>query len=283
MKENVEFFIQLISSEWSAKVSSAALRKLGDNALKKSPHMPKTEDLIKLRDHLLREIPLATKALLSEPILTHWRRLAELTVARILLFNKRRGNKGSKMEISQFTERPKWLDLSMEEMSRSLQPLEMELCKRMDLVYIHGKRGRKVPILMDKSVVAAMDALIKERNAVGVSEENKYIFAARTRGSKRYLRGPGCLAAVVIQCKLICPELIKSTKLRKYVATVSQIIDLNNSELEWLANHMGHDISVHREYYRLHDSTLELSKVSRLLLAVDEGSPLSGKERGSVT
>ncbi len=130
MKENFEFFIQLISSEWSAKVSSAALRKLGDNAFKKSPDMPKTEDLIKLRDHLLRKISLATKALLLEPILTYWRRLAELSVARILLFNKQRGNKGSKMEISQFTERPKWLDLSMKEMSRSLQQLEMEFCKR---------------------------------------------------------------------------------------------------------------------------------------------------------
>eukprot|EP00794_Sanderia_malayensis_P021147 gene21147-23224_t len=272
MKEDVDSFIQLISSEWSAKVSSAALRKLGDNAFKKSPHMPKTEDLVKLRDHLLKEIPLTTKAVLSEPSLTNWRKLAELTVARILLFNKRRGNEGSKVELKQFEERPKWLDLSMEEMSRSLQPLEMELCKRIDLVYIRGKRGQKVPILMDKAVVAAIEALIKQRNAVGVSAENKYIFAAPTRGSKKYLRGPDCLASVIGQCDLMSPNLIKSTKLRKYIATVSQIIDLNSSELEWLANHMGHDISVHREYYRLHDSTLELSKVSRLLLAVDEGS-----------
>ncbi len=73
MKEDVESFIQLISSEWSSKVSSAALRKLGDNAFEKSPHMPKTEDLIKLRDHLLKEIPLTTKAVMSEPSLTNWR------------------------------------------------------------------------------------------------------------------------------------------------------------------------------------------------------------------
>ena len=142
----------------------------------------------------------------------------------------------------------------------------------MDLVYIRGKRGRKVPVLMDKVVVAAIDALIQKRGEAGVAKDNKYVFAAPTRGSMKHLRGPDCLGAAVKLCSLKKPSAIRSTKLRKYVATVSQIIDLQPSELEWLASHMGHDISVHREYYRLHDSTLELSKVSRLLLAIDEGS-----------
>ena len=64
---------------------------------------------------------------------------------------------------------------------------------------------------------------------------------------------------------------MKSTKLRKYIATVSQIGDLSESEFDWLPRHMGHDIAVHREYYRLQESTLELVKVSKLLLAVEEG------------
>ena len=130
MKEDVESFVELINSEWSSKVSSAALRALGDNAFNKTPDMPETEDLVKLRDFLLSKIPTTTQSLLLEPSLSTWRSLAELTVARILLFNKRRGNEGSKMEIKQFQERPKWADVSMEEMSRSLQPLEIELCKR---------------------------------------------------------------------------------------------------------------------------------------------------------
>ena len=62
----------------------------------------------------------------------------------------------------------------------------------------------------------------------------------------------------------------QSTKVRKYVATVSQILDLQANESEWLARHMGHDVNVHCQYYRLQDSTLELAKVSKLLLVVDE-------------
>ena len=68
-----------------------------------------------------------------------------------------------------------------------------------------------------------------------------------------------------------CPDAIQSVKLRKYVATVSQILNLEENELDWLARHLGHDIRVHREYYRLQESTLELAKVSKLLMAVDEG------------
>jgi hypothetical protein len=34
---------------------------------------------------------------------------------------------------------------------------------------------------------------------------------------------------------------------------------------------MGHEVNIHESVYRLHDSTIELAKVSRLLMAVDAG------------
>ena len=48
---------------------------------------------------------------------------------------------------------------------------------------------------------------------------------------------------------------------------------------------MGHDINVHRQYYRPHESTLELAKVTKLLLAVDEdkASQFSGKKLDEIT
>jgi len=35
---------------------------------------------------------------------------------------------------------------------------------------------------------------------------------------------------------------------------------------------MGHTLSVHRQFYRLQEQTLELAKVSKLLIAVDNGN-----------
>ena len=71
------------------------------------------------------------------------------------------------------------------------------------------------------------------------------------------------------------PERIRSTELRKYCATVSQLADLNKTHLRWLADDMGHNIDVHREYYRLRESTVKLTMVARLLCAIDEGSTVN--------
>ena len=35
---------------------------------------------------------------------------------------------------------------------------------------------------------------------------------------------------------------------------------------------MGHDIRVHREFYRLPQSTMQLAKVSKVLLTMEQGS-----------
>lgn len=54
------------------------------------------------------------------------------------------------------------------------------------------------------------------------------------------------------------------------MSQVQDVLNLQGQELDWLAKNMGHDIRVHQEYYRLHDSTLELAKVSKIP-TVDEG------------
>ena len=130
LKEDAEAFIDLMDSEWGSKISSAALRNLNDNTFNKAPILPVTADLLKIREYLLDEIPKTTKELSESPSLEKWRILAELSASRIILFNKRRGNEGTKLEIKQFQERPKWSEQGFDEMTRSLEPLELELCKR---------------------------------------------------------------------------------------------------------------------------------------------------------
>ena len=38
-----------------------------------------------------------------------------------------------------------------------------------------------------------------------------------------------------------------------------------------LVGFLGHDIQIHREFYRLPESTLELAKVSKILIAMEKG------------
>ena len=142
----------------------------------------------------------------------------------------------------------------------------------LNVVHVRGKRGRQVSIVFNEIEKKGLEALVKYRHVVGVSEENVYVFAAPTRSSRKPLRGNDCMRKVIGDIPdLKFPERIRSNELRKYCATVMQIVDLEETQLRWLADHLGHNMDVHREYYRLRESTVELSKVSRLLLAMDEG------------
>ena len=42
-------------------------------------------------------------------------------------------------------------------------------------------------------------------------------------------------------------------------------------ELDWIANHLAHDVRTHKDFYRKHDSVVELAKISKLLLATEYG------------
>ena len=59
--------------------------------------------------------------------------------------------------------------------------------------------------------------------------------------------------------------------------TISQVVNLQNNEMDILASFLGHDIRVHRQYYRLPEQTLQVAKVAKLLLAVDKGEIAPGK------
>ena len=49
------------------------------------------------------------------------------------------------------------------------------------------------------------------------------------------------------------------------------MLDLKSNELDWLATHLGHNIAVHREFYRLPMNVVEVAKVGKLLTAVEKG------------
>lgn len=66
---------------------------------------------------------------------------------------------------------------------------------------------------------------------------------------------------------------------------MTQVVNLTENESDWLARHLGHNIRVHRDFYRLQESAVELTKVSRLLLAVDSGKikQFSGQKLDDIT
>ena len=139
------------------------------------------------------------------------------------------------------------------------------------MVEIIGKRNRKVPVLLTPDVKAAIIILNRTREEGNVNRENPYVFAVNDGSSTKFLRGNDVIRQACKKVDLQNPDVITSTNLRKYVATVSQLVDMDENELGWLATHLGHDVHIHKEFYRMQESTLEMAVVGNLLMAIDEG------------
>lgn len=92
----------------------------------------------------------------------------------------------------------------------------------MDMIETQGKMDKKVPTLLTTEMVRAIDKLNQNRSLCGVKETNKYIFANQENG---HLDSWQVLNRVAIKGGCQKPELINSVSLRKYIATVSQVIN----------------------------------------------------------
>ena len=113
----------------------------------------------------------------------------------------------------------------------------------------------------------AIQLLLDSKEAVGV-QSSEYVF---TSASGVALRGYDSLKLLAKTCSAKNPDVLTSTKLRKHVATVSQVLNLRDNELDQLANFLGHNVRVHRDFYRIPDSCTQVTKISKLLMAAENG------------
>ena len=107
-----------------------------------------------------------------------------------------------------------------------------------------------------------------------------------THGSKREkTKGSDCIRVYARECGAEQPQTLSSTKLRKQVATLSKVLNLTDTELDQLAEFLGHDIRIHRQYYHLPEGTLQLAKISKILMACEQGklADFKGKTMEEIT
>ncbi len=90
--EEIGVFIQLYENEWHNKVTTPAHHNLALKKHNRPSILPVTEDLLAIRNYNLKEIALLTEKVEKSPTTENWKELAELTLTRLIMFNKRRGN-----------------------------------------------------------------------------------------------------------------------------------------------------------------------------------------------
>ncbi|XP_028328808.1 uncharacterized protein LOC114479350 isoform X2 [Gouania willdenowi] len=118
-------------------------------------------------------------------------------------------------------------------------------------------------------MLSSMEALVAYRRACGIPDENPFFFSRPE--AETHLRGSDAIRLIAKECGAKHPETLSSTKLRKQISTLSTFLNLKDHEMDVMANFLGHDIRVHRQFYRLPEGTLELAKVSKVLCALEQG------------
>lgn len=281
--EAMRRFLELYDTEWRIQ-SNNAKAVYEENKLNLPESLPTEEDVKLFRAYCVKEINALCKKYSAKGKFTafDYRQLARVTVARALTFNARRGAETSKLTLKQWASAEDGCWKKGTEIAKLSDPVEKKLAERLNLCYVPGKKKRGksglVPILFTPELVKSIRILVDTdtRKLASIDEDSKYIFA--TSGRSR-LKGWDVLQAITKQIEgLEKPQLLTPTRTRKYLATMLQLLDMSDAELTWVTNHMGHTKGTHMAWYRKESSTVELTKMAKVLTAVDEGEDMKKKK-----
>lgn len=270
LKKKASDFVKLYTSDWATEISASCLETLHTKTFNKPKRIPLAEDIKCLSNYLEQQ-----GNLLKEEIdktsgkLDTWQELNEVTLAQVVLFNRRRAGETQRIEISQYEEALCNKTEMQSDVASGLSSFEKKLALTLTRLEIRGKRGRKVPVLLTMKHKERIDCLLKHRHLMGVNPENTFLFP-RSGDVLSCIRSCDVLRKFANKCGAKQPDLLSSTSLRKHIATISQILNLKNHELDSLAGFLGHDINVHRNYYRLPEDTIQVAKVGKILHELDK-------------
>lgn len=193
--------------------------------------------------------------------------LIELTYVQLLLLNRRRVGELQRLTVETYTSNIN--NKSSGEFNTCISESEKVLMRLFKRVVIRGKRGRGVPVLFTDEMAGNADLIVKLREQF-VSSSNMYLFA-NINSSTESISGAKAVYKHVRLAGVKDAAALTSTKLRKHLATMSQVINLSQQDLEQLANFMGHTTDIHKTYYRLPNDIYQMAKVSKLLLLNEKG------------
>lgn len=275
MQKSIINMRSIIKKQWSYKVSTNASKEIFQKKWNKPALLPLTSDIKIFRDHLIHVQNVSKQELKHNPN-NHksFKNLEESVLAQLILLNRRRSGEVQRLFINTYISAP--TEISQEEIDLSLLEMERHLTQKLKRIVVRGKRGHGVPILFTLTLQKTITFLFKTRKIVDfIDENNPYLFALPH--SLNCIRGSDTIRKLSVDSGAKNPENLTSTKLRKQVATIAQILNLSDGDLEQLSTFLGHSKDVHKQLYRLSESAFQVVKVSKLLLMLENGK---GQFRG---
>nr|CAI5858179.1 unnamed protein product [Callosobruchus analis] len=252
----------IIQCHWCNDVSSLANKNLNESKIQKPQLVPLTEDIERFNDYLLTVASKAFTCLKNkEAVETNYKILAECTLCLLVVFNRKRIGEVQFLDINTY-ERDSSI-LNQEEFDRCLTQFEKNMCSFFKRVVVFGKGSKPVPLLFTKQMQMYIPLLLDVRKETNiVPKENRYIFA-NPGSASRWMSGSYVVRKFAYKCGASRPELLTSTRFRKQIATILQLMSFQNDEMEQIARFMGHTEKTHKEFYRLTEDTYQTAKVAK--------------------
>ena len=267
-KRKAEAFLQLYKADWEESVSSKALNTLQNKQYNRPNFLPLVQDVVKLYNFLEEKAKELCEKIDQENGRNIYLELAKVCLTLVILFNRKRAGEAERITMQGFLA-AQLGKASDPVVLSTLTKFEQRLCQTHTHIDIRGKRNRKVAVILTPKLRKYIKVLLKHRKIADIKTD--YIFGRP--GSAQYpYRGCDCLRAFVKQCGATYPALMTSTRLRKQMATLIQILSLSDNSQDLVATFQGHDIRVHRAFYRLPESTLQVAKVAKVLHCINNGT-----------
>ncbi|KAL3275245.1 hypothetical protein HHI36_020014 [Cryptolaemus montrouzieri] len=261
---------RMIDEEWLVKFSTEDIQNV--NQFTRSTVIQLTEDLVKLNtylDDLLREAK--NDLLLNNEDENAFKELIEGAYCSLLLFNRRRVDELQGIHLSTYINHIND-EISSEDFVELLTPAENMYFNKIKTLIISDKKGRRVPVLFEEYIEQAIDLALRHRDHFFKSRKNIFLFGLTD--SKEPINGREVFVKHVLNALGDSNKTVSltSTKLRKHLATITQIIKMDHTELDQLATFMGHTKDTYEGWYRLPTDVHQTVKISKILLMSENRS-----------
>lgn len=124
---------KVFEDEWKCRMDAFEAGMMNTNRRGNVPVVPVTDDIIKLRNYLVRSMRAAARKLKNFRYATDWVWLAKLTLTRLTLFNKCKWDRVKDLKVRDYFERRKWMDNPADDSQVAITAAETILAERFDV------------------------------------------------------------------------------------------------------------------------------------------------------
>ncbi|XP_063900680.1 uncharacterized protein LOC135120308 [Zophobas morio] len=259
--QRTDAFLAVHNNDFKMKVSKTARINTVRNIIEKNKQLPLPCDVAALTDYIKAQASYSCNKLKQSGFnYAHWCKLGKSVMLHVLIFNRRRVGEISNIRLADYQKKSKL----EKKQCAGLNNLEQLLANHFTRMLIMAKRSRPLPVLLDDEQIQYIDLFLSLRKQAGVKEENPYLFGAPLKS--QHLSCSVALNEFSINCGAKHPIRLRSTALRKQIATVAQILILNDNEVQQLSDFMGHNIEVHRRHYRQNEEVTQITKLAKFFM-----------------